>query len=150
MRATVDAMRNVSLPTLEVEVSEWGATILLRALTRAQVRECREHAQIEQDGKPRLDLDTYDLAVLAASFADPQLLAEITMEEAVDLLRAQPIGLIWDLVRKAVSLSGLGPDAPFRSRTADHDRPGGVSGTSDTPGAGRNDLGGDAAEDEPA
>lgn len=141
---TVEGMRQVVLPSVEVEVPEWDGTVTLRALTRAQVRQCRDHAT--QDGK--VDLDIYDLAVLAYGVAEPDLVESEGLEEAIRLLRLQPVSLIWRLVRETVRLSGLTPDAPFRSRTADDDRQRGVSGTSDTPGDRRDDAGGDEKPDD--
>lgn len=144
-RATLASLQTVVLPTLEVEVPEWEATVLLRALTRAQIRDCREAATV--DGK--VDLDTYDLTLLAAAVAEPDLIGEAGMTEVVRLLRAQPVQVVYRLVREAVRLSGLAPGAPFRSRTADDDRQRTVPGASAVPGVGVGDGGGDAPADEP-
>lgn len=140
----MEGMRQVVLPSVEVEVPEWDGTVTLRALTRAQVRACRDHATVE--GK--VDLDTYDLAVLAYGVADPDLVESEGLEEAIRLLRLQPVSLIWRLVRETVRLSGLTPDAPFRSRTADDAGQRGVHGTSTAEGSGGDDLGRDEKPDD--
>ena len=129
----------MALPTVEVEVPEWEATVLLRALTRAQVRLCREHSQLGED--KRIDLDTYDLSVLAYAMADPDLVDEVGIDEALTLLRSQPVGVVQRLVREAVAASGLGPDAPFRRRTADDVGRRDNDGTLPLPTAGGNDSG---------
>lgn len=148
MRATVDSLRTVTLPTVEVEVAEWEGTITLRALTRAQVRLCRETATLGDD--KRIDLDTYDLSVLAYAMADPDLTGEVGIEEALVLLRAQPSNLIQRLVKEAVAASALGPSAPFRSGSPDDAGRRTDDGTLPLPTARRDDSAGDAAENEPA
>ena len=115
MRATVDSLRGVTLATVEVQVPEWDATVLLRALTRAQVRVCRDRATTE-DG---IDGDILDLSILACALADPDLIGEVGLDEAIALLQAQPVELAQRLVREALAVSGLVPAAPFRSGTED-------------------------------
>lgn len=118
-KVTVAQVAGVVLPTVEVEVPEWEGAITLRALTRGQIRDCRGRAA-QEDGK--LDLDTYDLAVLAWSIADPDLCAEVGIDEALRLLRAQPVQLVYRLIRECVRVSQLAGDAPFRGRAGDDDR----------------------------
>jgi len=145
-KVTVAQVAGIVLPTAEVEVPEWDGTVTVRALTRGQVRACRQGATLGEDN--RLDLDTYDLLVLAYGMADPDLIGE-GEEEALRLLRAQPVPLVYRLVREVVALSGLGPDAQFRRRTGDDERRDAPDGPSDHQGAGGDDRGGDESEDEP-
>lgn len=115
-KVTVAQLAGVVLPTVEVEVPEWGGTVTLRALTRGQIRDCRQRSGLPDS---KLDLDTYDLTVLAWAFADPDLCGEVGVDEAISLLRAQPVSLVYRLLREAVAVSQLGGGAPFRSGTAD-------------------------------
>jgi hypothetical protein len=143
-RVTTRRVAHPTLPTREVEVPEWDGTVLLRAITRAQVRDARGRSGWA-DGK--LDLDTYDMVTLAYSFADPDLVAEEGVEEAVALLRAQPVGLIYRLLQECVGLSGMAREAPKSGGTGDDDRRRGVPGASDSEGPGGDDSRGDAAPD---
>lgn len=115
-RVTVQQMGGTVAATREITVPEWDdATVLLRALTRGQIREARKLAT--EDGT--LDQDLFDLAVVAYAFADPDLTGTVGGEEAMRLLQAQPLTVISLLVREAVMLSALSEGAPFRRRTAD-------------------------------
>jgi hypothetical protein len=128
-RATVKSIGAVALPTVELEVAEWEGSVVLRALTRAQVREAREAATVEGV----LDADTYDMAIAALGFAEPDLVAEVGLDEAIRLLRAQPMSLIGKLLREILAVSGLGSGAPFRRGAADDAGRRNLSGASDSP-----------------
>ena len=97
--------------TEQVDVEEWGATVTIRALTRAEFTDIWRKIGNQDSGYDA------DLETVLVCRVDPDL-----GDEARGLLEAQPAGIVGRLARAAVRLSGVSPGSFRGGPEPDDDR----------------------------
>jgi hypothetical protein len=92
--------------TAEVPLPGDLGTVLLRSITRRELMDIREEVGFSADGIIDMgQAQRMDVLILLAAWVEPAELHDDEDPEA--LLAAQPAGLINDLVREALKVSGL-------------------------------------------
>lgn len=110
-RVSIGSLRQGASRTIEIEVEELGGTVMLRSITRGELNQIRTDCGFETDDG--LDTELMDILILLAAWVEP---AELHDEkDPAALLRLQPAGLINDLTRAAMKVSGLTTDERFLS-----------------------------------
>jgi len=133
--------------TEEVLLPEMGGTVIVRGLTRAEIRSVRERAGLGADvSEPTpADADLTDNLFVVYGLADPPLLVGADIDGAVAAVKSLPAGTVARLVARILWLSGMRgwvvpegqteavPAGPFPGGAGDDDQRGDVPGAPDSP-----------------
>ena len=113
--------RQVTLPEMSVEVPEWAdqdgeiPTVKFRQLTRGHIDDIQ--AWIAGKGDEIVPADIFGQLALVYAFAEPDLVTELGVDEALEVLRAQPLQLLTRLAGGIRDWTALDDDAPKGSKT---------------------------------
>jgi hypothetical protein len=131
MRLTAEGLCGT---TEELNLPELDGTVLVRGLTRAELRDVRERSGVDTaPSVDKVDGDLMDLLMIVHGLQEPRLLDD-GMDAAVEKARTLPAGSAARIVSRVMWLTGLRgwitpnegaepvPAGPFPGGTGDDDR----------------------------
>ncbi len=112
--ATKEQVRSITEPVDDVTVA--GLTYKMIAITRGDFKWARDEVGYEDEANPvtgkydSKDPEAIDILMLAISLLEPAF--DATDEADIATLVEMPLGVSSKLIKKMMTLSGLGPEDP--------------------------------------